>query len=209
MCSSIRSHLSKRRVAPAIAWLTHFHDPEAQVAFQRLASEAAGWGRVVQFRDGVGIRDSIELFEDGCEKCHFEVVVLSKQQMAKACPSRYRDLQELKDVGHSPGLIDIVSMAIATHLVEHDYVWIIESDVDFIGNWGTFFEAFSDCEADLLGTTLYPRSQSKTWFHWPTFRCPRFVHPSTATRGFSRGSYVPAVCQELSQRGWERLVGTL
>jgi hypothetical protein len=185
MFSFIRSHLSKGSVAPAIGWLTHFYDPEAQAAFRRLVSEAADWGRVIQFRDGVGVRDCIGLFEDGCEKSTFEVVVLSKQQMAKACPSRYRAWRALKDEGRDHGgFIDIVLMAIATHLCDHDYVWLMESDVDFIGNWGTFFEEFLDCEADLLGTALYPRSQSKQWYHWPTFGCPRYVDPSTPTRGF-------------------------
>lgn len=177
--------VSMSKKTSGIAWLTHFEDPEGQAAFQRLAKEAAQWARVIQFRDGMGIRDDAELFEDRAEISSDDVVVLSRQAMATASPWRYSQWQELKRAGrYEGGYMDVVLITIADYLSAYDYVWIIESDVDFTGYWGQFFEQFAACEADLLGTTLYPRLLSQSWYHWPNFTGPSSLDPATPFRGF-------------------------
>jgi hypothetical protein len=66
----------------------------------------------------------------------------------------------------------------------YDSFWFVEYDVDFTGDWGTFFSAMASTEADLLGTTLYPRSQSESWCHWNAFRAPVGLAAEHQVRGF-------------------------
>lgn len=69
----------------AIAWLTHFHDPEGQGAFRRLAAEAGEWGHVLQFCDGTALGD---------HQPAPDAIVLRQHHFAAALPRRYRRWQE-------------------------------------------------------------------------------------------------------------------
>ena len=51
------------------------------------------------------------------------------------------------------------------------FVWIVEFDVDYAGDWATFFRAASSSTADLLATTLQSRLSSRQWRHWDWFAC--------------------------------------
>jgi hypothetical protein len=131
---------------------------------------------VVQFRDGIKLLDHEA--PDG-------IVLLSERQIARASPRRYKEWRELACKGkYQNGYTDIVLTAIAARLKKYSYFWVIESDVDFFGDWGLFFDEFAECKADLIGTRLRSRSQSPNWYHWSTFVGPRSLDPSLLTAGF-------------------------
>ena len=172
-----RPALGREAAGPetAIAWLTHFHDPEGQAAFARLADEAAAIGPVIQFRDG---------FSQRSDDPPYEIVPLGEEEIAAAAPTRYREWRSLAQAGnYGGGLTDILLLAAVARLSQYPFVWLIEADVDFTGDWRRFFEAFRDDEADLLGTNLYPFDRSRDWFHWRWFRGPEAARKDW-TRGF-------------------------
>lgn len=169
-----RERVEKARTA--IAWLTHFHDPEGQGAFARLASQAAGVGPVVQFRDGFGHR---------ADDPPFDIVSLTEAEIAAAAPTRYREWTSLvRRNAYGGGLTDVVMLAIAIRLSDFEHIWIVEADADFTGDWRTFFQAFDREDADLLATNLWPYRASGSWFHWRWFEAPSAAPRRIWTRGF-------------------------
>ena len=46
------------------------------------------------------------------------------------------------------------------------------------------FAGLSGSEADLLGTTLYPRARMQGWYHWGWFDGPDDLAPEATARGF-------------------------
>jgi hypothetical protein len=67
----------------------------------------------------------------------------------------------------------------------YQYVWIVEYDVRFSGNWRSFFSAFDDNRGDLLGTSLLRRESCPQWNHWDSLRWPEGESiPPRPIRGF-------------------------
>ena len=69
-------------------------------------------------------------------------------------------------------------------LSDYSHFWIVEYDVDYAGHWDQFFSQFVDSQADLIGTTFYPRHQSLDWMWWPSFEAPPTVSGAHHTRSF-------------------------
>ena len=81
------------------------------------------------------------------------------------------------DLFYVPALID-------PKLAAFDYLWMMEADVDFAGDWGTFFEAAMHSTADLLATTIYPRPIDPRWPHWHLFGPPANIAQEFRIRAF-------------------------
>src|ERR1700712_4504681 len=73
-----------------------------------------------------------------------------------------------------PGFTDLTYMPalLSPRLANYSHIWIVEYDVDFAGRWDRFFASVAGSEADLIGTTIYPRQQSLDWMGWPIFEPP-------------------------------------
>lgn len=160
----------------AILWLTHFFDPEAEEAFSRLCREASGHGDVIQVQHGSMPSLSRALHRD-------RVLSISDDEIRAALPRRTQQAWMLGR-GLEGGYLDTLHMAIMRRVHPYDQVWIIEYDVDFSGHWSTFFTEFASLDADLLGTTLYPRHLSQAWHHWLWFGGPASPVAYPALRGF-------------------------
>ena len=90
----------------------------------------------------------------------------------------------------------------------YEHYWVIEDDVRYTGKWGELFASLDGSEADLLVTTLLPKSDSEGWYWWPTVKAPdggpveeRHLHRcfapfARASRRFLR------VLHEHYARGW-------
>lgn len=64
------------------------------------------------------------------------------------------------------------------------YVWAMEYDVDYSGNWSEFFAQFNANRADVLTSTIIPRSHCEDWVWWRSARAPRSVRYSDNARAF-------------------------
>jgi hypothetical protein len=157
----------------AIVWLSYFDDPEAEAAFDKLSSEASKWGGVIKVR-----HDPQESRERGPSE-----ISVSDADIAAALPTRFDQMRRLGRAVNR-GFPDLLQFAVVQKLPDFDFYWFLEYDVDFTGSWSTFFSAFADNPADLLGTTLYPRSLSEGWFHWNWFKSPADVDTRNVVRGF-------------------------
>src|ERR1700682_785346 len=60
-----------------------------------------------------------------------------------------------------PGFADLVYIPtmLGAELADYSYIWFLEYDVDFAGPWDVFFRSVMASQADLIGTTLYPKDQ--------------------------------------------------
>lgn len=68
---------------------------------------------------------------------------------------------------------------------EYAYIWTIEYDVRFTGNWDRLFGHFEASDADLLGTTLTYYDEIPAWHHWPSLDVTwKDIHPESYLRGF-------------------------
>jgi hypothetical protein len=88
------------------------------------------------------------------------------------------------DLAYMPALLD-------QRLREYEYVWLMENDVDYAGNWGAFFGDTVENDADLLATYIYPRYQNRDWLHWSWFDAPpevQFFHHTSSFNAIIRFS---------------------
>jgi hypothetical protein len=65
-----------------------------------------------------------------------------------------------------------VTMALAKEHPEYDYVWYVEYDVCYSGDWKSFFSRMNDLGHDLICTRVTPRSCDVEWCWW---NCSRRV----------------------------------
>lgn len=160
----------------AIAWLTHFQDPQVDAAFARLAREAAPWAQAFRVRHDP--EDNRARGED-----LGDALLITDGEVSAALPRRSMQMSLLGQ-SISGGFVDLVMMAAMRRLAAYERVWFVEYDVDFSGDWGDFFAAMRGSEADLLGTTIYPRARTEGWFHWTWFDAPEDLPPEAQARGF-------------------------
>lgn len=55
---------------------------------------------------------------------------------------------------------------------KYDYVWVIEDDVVFTGDWSMLFNAFFEDDADLVASFIRPYSDDKLWPWWDSLGFP-------------------------------------
>jgi glycosyltransferase involved in cell wall biosynthesis len=168
------SSAARRRGRTAIVWLTHFVDPEGIASVRRLASQAGSFGTVVCAHHAAG--------EAGDGNPGIRTLRLDDADLQAALPQRFAEIAErgaaLNDA------VDLVHFASMHRLPDFDHWWFVEYDTDFSGDWRVFFSRFEDCQADLLGTTIYPRTLDPRWFFWPDLATPPGVSPAAHVRGF-------------------------
>lgn len=71
-----------------------------------------------------------------------------------------------------PGNADQLFLAACLERPDHDYYWLVEYDVVYTGRWRDFFQHFTACAADLLGTNLRAKPDIPHWNHWAGLRRP-------------------------------------
>lgn len=157
----------------AVIWLSYFHDPEARSAFQRLKRN---------LRDQIPVFGVVNEGEARRAGSSPDFIKVTHDDLRRAMPARADGI--LTSGSLDAGCADALHMAAIACLPGYEHYWFIEYDVDFSANWRGFFREFDGCEADLLGTTIYPRSMTQDWFHWRSFVAPEGVETSAHTRSF-------------------------
>ncbi len=97
------------------------------------------------------------------------VMLFNRDSLAK----RYDMYRCSEEGGLIPGNC-ILPILEFTRLHDYAYVWRVEYDVFFNGNWNNFFRHFLSNTSDLLATTLYSESFRKDWPWWKSFKKPLF-----------------------------------
>lgn len=64
-----------------------------------------------------------------------------------------------------------------------DHYWVVESDVEYRGDWGSLFDRFEADACDLLASHLYTYAHWPRWYWWDKgFTAPNGVPPPEADR---------------------------
>lgn len=137
------------------------------------------YSRLVRETEGLVTWHLVRDFGNGDIRCETLATGVSSDALL---PVRYRRMNEngtlhggFLDTLFWPWLLD----------ADSDFVWLMEFDVDFSGDWATFFRQFQTCTADLLTTTLDRRSDCEDWWWWPQTAAPAHVSPEQIHRAFN------------------------
>ncbi len=119
-------------------------------------------------------------------------------------PLRYQNF--VSHGGVMGGYMDVAIIPLVVSC-QGDFVWVMEYDVDYSGNWMEFFKQFQSNVADLLTTSLVDYQGSRDWFYWPTAQTPADVTSTRWHRAFhpimrlSR-KFAEWYRDEMAQRNW-------
>ena len=146
-----------------ILFHTHLWHERVQSAYGKLKDECPHGSDIVVLYDNTdGMFNPDLLAPDSAY--HLFTLDMLRQTYDMRCCSRAATLY--------PGNGIIPVFAFARSHPEYEYVWRIEHDVRFSGNWIDFFRAFADTTADLLATTVYRRAFRPEWNWWGSLKTP-------------------------------------
>jgi hypothetical protein len=151
---------------PVGVFLTHFVNDRVLRHFTRLKQESGDLIEWKHFNNRWAIND----FAD--DRLHVPPILRGPRLM-----------QALRHGSFYGGYLDVLLVPIAL-ATRRRYVWIMEYDVDYSGNWAKFFSQFEGNSSDLLATTLNPADLDPSWVHWPKAASPRRVPPRLRTRAY-------------------------
>jgi hypothetical protein len=154
-------------VAVAGLFISHVQSPRIIDHFVRLRKES---GHLVDWRF---------VFAQG--RSGSPLVDFPYEPAESSMPLRFREMVENRGV--IDGLLDTAIMPCAVALNSR-FVWVMEYDVDFAGQWSSFFEQFSGNTVDLLTTTIVRKINSPTWYHWQRATAPSSILPGQMLRSF-------------------------
>jgi len=99
-------------------------------------------------------------------------------------PRRFAAARAVGRLTDGAGMMDTVIMP-RVLAAPREFVWALEFDVDYSGNWGKLFGRFAGNRADVLTTTLMPRQDCPDWNKWPTAGAPAALKPANWLRSFN------------------------
>jgi hypothetical protein len=164
------SHLARLRAlrppeAPAAGqaavMLTHRDTPRLQEHFRRFRREVA------PLMPAFLLLHRTEGTEGSAD------IVLTDADLERGTPRRYREMRASgKRVNLS--FVDIAVMpAFNSELLRsYQYVWLVEYDVDYAGNWADALRPHVDRTADLLGTRILTPEHHPHWYNWRSLVMP-------------------------------------
>jgi hypothetical protein len=103
---------------------------------------------------------------------------------ADYAPKRFN---EMLQSGSFAGYVDLIIVPVLTseRLGQYPYVWVVEYDVDYAGDWADFFARAMRSRADYVATTIVSRPDCEDWYWWSSFRAPPSVAPAQQARSFA------------------------
>jgi hypothetical protein len=140
--SRILARKSHTHRAGAI-FVTSRDDPRIRAHFRRLKQQTEG------LLDLSYVINRSDFPEPDCS--------LSPLSPQEIMPRRMRSM--LENGGIYGGFVDVLFVPLALAL-KNEFVWIIEYDVDFSGDWRDFFRQFETDRSDVLTTSLVIRAKS-------------------------------------------------
>jgi hypothetical protein len=171
--------IRRARSRQALLFLTHIESERLLAHFQRLRRETEG------------LLDCFLCVHEPQRRHPAERVLpadlrIGRDDAAHYAGKRYDEMLQAKRSFNS-GYTDLAYMpALANERFRlYRYLWIIEYDVDYSGNWANFFADAMLSRADFIATTLVPRSNSQDWAWWPDVRTPPDVTPEHQFRSFA------------------------
>ena len=137
--------------------------------------------------------------------CHAHDSGDQRLRSADAMPHRHARM--IRNGGVQGGYMDVVIIPRALEL-QAPFVWAMEYDVDYSGDWRDFFGQFDDCDADLLTSTIVSPREDPNWRYWHTGRSPYPTGRRDDHRAFNpvmrlSRRFLEAYAASLRAPGWE------
>ncbi len=145
-------------------FLTHVWQPEIAVHYARLKREA---GAALDVFLVYQLKDDAATIPEGMKPD----LVVRMADSARLFPLRYDEFSQRPNPW---GYVDLVWITafLDPLLAAYERLWLVEYDVDFSGDWATFFDAAAEYEGDLLAARIRPLSADPTFFFAPIYRQP-------------------------------------
>jgi GT2 family glycosyltransferase len=167
---------ARRQPKQAVVFLTHRDSERINRHFERLRRDLRDVMPVFFCQHRPDPEASAPLFDPD--------ITISLADGARLLPRRYA---EWMTPGRSKfaAYTDLALIPAMLHpqLETFEHIWIIEYDVDFTGDWRTFFDWAARSSADLIGFDFATRTYSLDWMHWAAFSAPTRVPPEKCMRG--------------------------
>jgi hypothetical protein len=172
-------------------FLTHQKNPRIRQHFQRLVEETGSlvtWHFV--YSQDAGARPTAPF---------------PTQDPAQVMAARYAAME--RNGGVQGGFLDTLLLPLFRAL-QTDHVWSIEYDVDYAGDWAELFGRFADNRADLLTTTVLPRTDQPDWPWWSSASSPAWVPEDSWLRSLNplmrlSRRLVNAYCVAMADASWQ------
>lgn len=159
------------RPSTAVVFLTHVWADVVASRFERLWRETQGvvdCFAVVQADDpAVAARWQTFLASIGAQSAYSS---FNSQQLPAQLGLRYFGMRQVWSNTHFPLL-----HFSRTHRYEH--YWQVEFDAEYRGSWRSFFEAYKETDASLLGAHFMNWVDCPEWFWWVSITPPQPVFP--------------------------------
>jgi hypothetical protein len=158
----------------AVLWMTHVWNKELESEFERILNiNYPGSPDVWLILDAKtpGAKDIARHYE----RCH----LFTLKEMFQRLPYPRLSEETLYSQSHFPVLDFYLSHR------EYDRYWVIEFDVRYTGEWGSFLKSFETFDHDLITSHIRHISEEPDWYWWNSF-----VHP---TKTIDRSRYVRSV----------------
>lgn len=207
--------------AQAIVFLTHIKSERVFRHFERLREETKGILSAILCIHNPARSIRNRFFEKvrWAEDIPTPYIRVDATRSASLLPNRFAQMQRLGR-WYNTGFPDLAYMPalLSEQLRPYEYVWLIENDVDYAGNWRDLFCSTAANHADLLSTYIYSRSLDSDWDHWSWFKTPpevKFKHHTSSFNPIVRFSkkmlsvYLKSVNDDLWQGHTEALWPTI
>ena len=150
----------------AVLLLTHIESPAIGRHFERLRRETAGL---------IDAFFCLHQLSPTRPRLKTDQIVTTAAG-ARLLPQRHAERLN-RGLPYNEGYADLIWIAACLHLslAQYEYLWMVEYDVDFAGDWSCFFARTMESRADLLATSIFPRAHSPHWANWLRFNCPSEV----------------------------------
>ncbi len=171
-----------------IIFLTHIESKRIFDHFERLREETRGLMSAVLCIHDLGLSGGRGILKKirGTSKIPAPHVRIDVESGARLLPNRFAQMQRLGR-WYNTGFPDLAYMPalLSDQMREYDYIWFVENDVDYAGNWRDFFLSTMDRKEDFLSTYIYSRMANSEWEHWSWFRAPSEVAFDLQTTSFN------------------------
>jgi hypothetical protein len=207
--------------AQAIVFLTHVESERVFLHFERLHEETKGLlSPILCIHNPVqSIGKRILQRIRGTGNIPAPYLRVDAKSGARLLPNRFAQMRRLGR-WYNTGFPDLAYMPalLSERMRGYEYIWLVENDVDYAGNWRDFFRSTMGSNADLLSTYIYSRTQDSNWYHWSWFQTPpevSFNHHTSSFNPVVRFSrrmlsiYVKSVQNDLWQGHTEALWPTI
>lgn len=170
----------------AIVFVTHRQSERIVRHFERLCAETHGLlASFLCVHETSPAERRVISGENGRKASLAPDFHIGAERGQRILPQRFAQMRRSHRFYNS-GFTDLTYMPAlsSSDLNAYDYVWVVEYDVDFAGNWRNFFGSFMGSRADFLGANLYPRRIEDDWVQWSWFRTPAEVPYQQHVRSF-------------------------